>query len=172
MTTNKQIRIFDIDNCLSDDAWRMDLIKWDEPDLHKRFHDYHMEAIHDEPANKDRFFEMDVPVVLVTAAPAEYEERRMAWFAEHFGTRPKIVSRPAWCTWTSPILKGSVTAMLRCNGYDPIAAYDDRRDVCDMYMHVKIPLVEQLLVRPHTDEFLRRIDKTPFTSKTTHVVFQ
>lgn len=33
--------ILDLDNCISDDAWRVRRIRWDEEDLTERYHHYH-----------------------------------------------------------------------------------------------------------------------------------
>ncbi len=150
---NRKVVIFDIDNCLSDDSWRIRLINWQEPDLQLRYHAYHCGLVLDKPANLHVLEQWaECRIALLTACPVRYRALREAWLREH-GVRfdwllmrnnndhrkSVAVKRTQYLWLTSGEYDGVTSA-------DVIAAYDDREDVLDMYRFVGVPHVHLLKI--------------------------
>jgi len=126
--------LIDIDGCISDDRWRLPLIDHTAQDP---WHDYHVAAEHDEPANLHVITE---PAIALTAMPARYAEIRRRWLRQHAPAVVRVVMRPDGDHSSSPILKRNMLRFVR--GQFPSerirAAYDDRADVVSMYRRAGI----------------------------------
>lgn len=130
--------ILDLDNCISDDEWRIPLIDWTQRDPIRRYAKYHAAAPADECGNR-HLFEGRAAAVF-TARPECYRAQTATWLREkgvpvrHLFMRPMRDHRP------SRLLKMAQLARLlsayRVTGPPSeliVAAYDDRADVVQMY---------------------------------------
>lgn len=136
--------IFDIDNCVADDGWRIPLIKWGEQDMDKRYEDYHRAAIADRAGNMELFTRETrsgingglIPIFL-TARPVRYAAATEAWLREKLGVdRHILICRNNADHRSSVAVKRSMIEGLW--QYDVrldcvVRAYDDRADICAMY---------------------------------------
>jgi hypothetical protein len=128
--------LIDIDNCISNDAWRIPLIDWEASDPDQRFHAYHMASLLDAPANLHKL-EGAEEVIALTAMPERYARVRRAWLKEHAPAVGRVVMRPETDHRPSVELKRSMITYLvsqRLLRLDEVrAAYDDRPEIIAMY---------------------------------------
>lgn len=133
-----QFTIFDCDNVLADDAWRIPLIRWNTQAMDLRYHSYHLASAYDAPGNRQLLRTLrSEDVIIFTAMPEQYRTLRQLWFNHNRLGYNRIYMRPA--------TDHSHSAQVKCNmlhkfyrdfGVGPQnvrIAYDDRQDVVDMY---------------------------------------
>lgn len=131
--------IFDLDNCLSDDGWRIDLIDWSQTEPDKRYAAYHDNCSGDAAANVQvfQFMTKQCRPVFFTARPASVRRQTNEWISLALGIqhgwlymRGNDDHRP------SVELKRSMLKEFIEMGVpkeDIVAAYDDHLGVLDMY---------------------------------------
>lgn len=87
------IAIWDLDNCLSSDEWRIPLIRWDEKDLEKRYLAYHDECDIDLPANLLVFnaMRMITAPLFFTARPESVRRKTEEWIKHNLKVESPIV---------------------------------------------------------------------------------
>ena len=139
--------IFDLDNCIADDAWRMPFINWSPgltPD--ERYSGYHNMCYGDEPRNKDVVQVMQdhgVKLVFFTARSVAVRKQTQQWLQKHFGiVDPTLIMRAVSDFVPSVILKAQMLERFRSElrpNDRIIAAFDDRQDIVDMYISHGIP---------------------------------
>lgn len=140
--------IFDIDNCISDDGWRIPLIDWTpgiSPD--ERYRLYHENAHLDKPRNLEVFVTWmrmpDTRIVFMTARPEPLRFITERWLLRYFRiTMPRLMMRELGNHSRSTILKYRMLRTLQASfapGDAILHAYDDRQDVVDMYNRNLIP---------------------------------
>lgn len=134
----RNVMIFDLDNCLSDDGWRIHLIDRFENDNWQRFYSYHCACVHDEPANLDKILP-DTRRAIFTARPAFFHAPTVDWLARagvHFDwllmrnnhdTRMSIDVKRTQLGWFTSGEYDGVTI------HDIVKAYDDRPEIVAMY---------------------------------------
>lgn len=130
--------LFDCDNVLADDAWRIPLIRWSVGDMAKRYHAYHLASAFDAPGNRALLKQARAEDVLIfTAMPEEYRVLRQLWFNHNRIGFNKIYMRPEGNHLHSVELKRWMLYEAFADfgiGPESIAtAYDDRPDVVQMY---------------------------------------
>jgi hypothetical protein len=147
MKQEKKWVIFDLDNCLADDEWRLKFIRWSQTDTDKRYADYHINCGADKPGNLHLLAAYRNPhhgIVFMTARPCMVESHTRAWIEnvlllprEHY----TLLMRNDGDRRSSVDVKAEQLRHLldpNCN-YGPksaddiLCAYDDRQDICDMY---------------------------------------
>lgn len=143
-----QVAIFDLDGCVSDDEWRLGLIKDGarDGDAHDKFEDYHLHLLNDRPLNCGAELlrlavRTGVKIVFITARPENHYLNTKLWFEKRFGFVEKVeyllYMRLKGDTRTSVELKRDairkVKSEARGNGMEIVAAFDDRQDVIEMY---------------------------------------
>jgi hypothetical protein len=130
--------IFDCDNVLSDDAWRIPLINWKQASMWARYNPYHLASAFDEVGNKPLLKGLHADQVLIfTAMPEEYRVLRQLWFHHKRIGFNKIYMRPDKNHEHSAALK----RWMLYRAYEEFGigpaniamAYDDREDVIAMY---------------------------------------
>lgn len=132
--------ILDLDNTIADDSWRMNRIDWDNPCKVKRFSRYHRSSIFDKHANSHLWEDYEDGVIIATARPESFSGVTQLWL-ERIGLWEKVLFcffRPNDCFISSPELKSGFlddleTAFNIDVGSAIHCAYDDRKDVIDMY---------------------------------------
>lgn len=154
--------IFDIDNCLADDGWRISRIgqvfgthgpRPAEPDENRYLY-YHTGMEHDKPRNVEYFRDVidrtrALPI-FITARPAVWHWTTHRWLKKHFdfNVNGQFLLSSTWRIMMrepheegihSPQLKVSkVRDFLDSMDLTPdliLRAYDDRQDVLDAYEH-------------------------------------
>jgi hypothetical protein len=127
--------IFDIDGTLADDRHRRDLIDFNEPDLDRRYHPYHLKMLDDEPINLDLIEQWEGRIAFVTARPERYRTLTHLWLDKYidgwkYGTH--LFMRPDDDHSPSPKLKEKLFMKLASDpSYTISAVYEDRQDVIE-----------------------------------------
>lgn len=155
------IVIFDLDGCVSDDRWRLDLLP-PQPHVGKppeAFDEYNRRCGMDEPLLPglellDGYAQdVDVVVWFITARPVAYRDRTWEWLHRHFAfaNTPLLSMRAPDDMRSSPELKAGKVAHLFNEAPASakiIAAFDDRDDV----------LAEYAKMACMTDALIQRVD--------------
>lgn len=123
--------IMDLDNCISDDSWRLKYIDWDEPCMRKRFHQYHLRLSQD--AFVSNSFIKEGPII-VTSRPYVYYRETKYWLDYHGVKYRDILMRTINCYEPSRVLKRKIAAQLK----GVTLAVDDRDDVLQAYQYLGI----------------------------------
>lgn len=134
----RQILIFDADNCLSDDGWRIPLIDFKQQSMDARYHNYHLASAFDTPGNLQLLKNKQAEDVFIfTAMPERYRVLRELWFnSKRIGIN-HIFMRANGDHRKSVEVKRDMLRELLEGGISRssiLAAYDDRKDVVDMYV--------------------------------------
>lgn len=157
----QRILVWDVDNCISDDAHRMHLMPAHArhhstckskrgyyeaslpPLTDEDFHRYHIYCVHDPFENYEEFFDSIVGAVprllFVTAMPQAYASLRHWWLQWHLPKhcRYELLMRPDGDHSCSTELKPRMLQRWFTNMHrDPEeveCAFDDRQDVLDAY---------------------------------------
>ena len=150
--------ILDIDNTISNDAWRIPRINWKEPDPFQRYHEYHQLSSFDEAGNHDLFQGTPHEIIIMTARPVHYHAQTEEWLLRK-GIDPAIIlMRNTSDHVHSKELKRqqllSLKAMHGITREQIVCAYDDRQDVVDMYrrtlgIHAEVRRIHNV---PYGDE--------------------
>ena len=88
------IKLIDLDGCLSNDIWRRKLIVIPEtanrgdPAWQNRFHDYHANCLHDDPVNLHEVHRWTGELIVMTGRPVRYAEQTRTWIRRRLGIRP------------------------------------------------------------------------------------
>lgn len=152
------IVIFDLDGCLSDDRWRLELLP-PQPHIGKppeAFNEYNRRCAMDEPLAAGMELldgvaqDVDVVVWFITARPVAYRERTWEWLHKHFtfANTPVLSMRAPGDLRSSPELKVEKVAHLFNEApanAKIIAAFDDRDDVLAEY--AKMPCMADALIQ-------------------------
>ena len=138
---DQRIQIVDLDNCISNDEWRIPRINW-ELQGEERWDEYHTLVEQDQPCNIERLCVdiEDVPIVIFTARPEKFRAKTRRWLANVTGLSERVV-----CIYMRPDGDNSSSVNLKQSFLDDLAesraiypehilvAYDDREDVVEMY---------------------------------------
>lgn len=131
--------IFDLDNCLFDDEWRLPLIDWTQTDIDARYDRYHWAGVLDESPKAPlvrQWAQTHVPIFL-TARPVKYREQTARRIMEVFGIVCYVLQmRNNGDNRPSRLLKQEMVVQLAEYGvpvYKIDHAYDDHPEVCEMY---------------------------------------
>lgn len=135
--------IWDLDNCLSNDEWRLSKIDWTKKNPDERYAAYHAAGAEDKPGNTNVFHRLHANhadtcrPIFFTARPVSVRDQTEAWIKRELGvTEFVLVMRNNGDHRSSVGLKCSMLAYLpeyNVNFADVIAAYDDREDIVQMY---------------------------------------
>lgn len=137
MANHERFVILDLDNCISDDEWRLPAILWHHEDFAKRFHIYHQHAGNDKLGN-GHLFSAQPPIIIITGRPIMYWKLTVRWLQQHRVPYFGLYMRPNGGEGLSaPELKCHLLhRFLYSSGATPgdiVCAYDDRKDVVEMY---------------------------------------
>lgn len=139
----KKYAIWDLDNCLANDEWRIALIDWKQEDIDLRYQRYHEVCGDDQPGNDDLFHKSVaaglIPIFL-TARPVTYLQQTEAWLSKHFSPLPEgyilCMRGPGDGRSSVECKRQMLREIFLSHQILPqqiIAAHDDRRDVLQMY---------------------------------------
>lgn len=128
--------ILDLDNCISNDLWRIPHIQMQHSDLTRRYHDYHSLSAFDEVGNHD-LFETPHKIAILTGRPAHYKTQTIVWLVNNHIAFDHLIMRNNEDHSPSAVLKqkqlGWLIEYYDVRKSDIVAAYDDRLDVVEMY---------------------------------------
>lgn len=145
--------IFDIDNCVADDGWRMRLIDWEAQDPDARYEDYHRASLADKTANEEVFrrevnsgINGGLVPIFMTARPVRFAAMTEAWLREKLGVdRHFLMCRNNADHRSSVAVKRSMVEGIWQHDIAidrVVRAYDDRADICAMYREFGIEAVQ------------------------------
>lgn len=146
-----KLALIDMDNCISDDGWRIPKIDWTQTDKQKRYHEYHMLAKYDQPNIGWIDWTRHDGYVILTARPVLYRELTVEWLQRHMPFQPAaILMRNNNDGRASPDIKRDQLGWLLCEVYefgraDIGHAYDDHPGVVAMYTENGIPATVQAI---------------------------
>lgn len=138
--------IVDIDNCIAHDAWRIPYINWQKTNPFQRYHDYHSLSGFD--AFDDSAFKLMAPekrVAIFTARPVHYRAITEEWLDRnnvHFDIlimrnnddhRPSVELKAQQLNW--------LVSLYDVRLEEIELAFDDRRDIVEMYKARGVPAV-------------------------------
>jgi hypothetical protein len=149
--------IYDLDNCLFDDSWRIPLIDWSQDDIDKRYLPYHAGCGDDKPGNIDAFrdtIKNNIMPIFVTARPEFFRENTAEQIAKYFLSCDLdypddrffsylLFMREAGNSMSSVelkrhILRTKIFGELGIKPYEIRRAHDDIKEVLAMYKQEQI----------------------------------
>jgi hypothetical protein len=139
--TKKSVVVFDLDGCVSDDAWRFDFMR-QHSNADARWQHYHAALGQDVPlkhgaALLSRAIAAGMHPVFITSRPEAFRALTAQWLFVNFSVIEdktcSILMREDADESPTVAVKQSLMALLITEGADVVAAYDDREDVVTMY---------------------------------------
>lgn len=135
--------IWDIDNCIANDAWRIPFIDWTAADPYQRYMPYHRVCSGDQSHNMREFEDLherhNADPCFITARPEAVRHMTMSWLRRHF-TRSfpaanRLLMRGNDDHRASVDLKRDLLTELFAAEPEArvVLALDDRADVLTMY---------------------------------------
>lgn len=133
-----KIILLDLDNTISDDAWRHQYVRYQMSDGKRRYHDYNQLCGFDECRNHHLFEDLKGnELIIVTTRPNYVRPQTKEWLRRNKVPFKHIIMRNNSDTRFSAELKKQQLLDIRQHyniAFDDIeCAYDDRKDVIDMY---------------------------------------
>ncbi len=133
--------LLDMDNCISDDGWRIGRIRNGHRDPMVKYHDYHMLAPFDAVGNQHLFDMSRYPsgsaLVIITARPNHYRAFTEHWLVRHGVAARRVLMRADTDFRPSPEVKRAALRSLlheEERSVDSVmAAYDDHIENLLMY---------------------------------------
>ncbi len=144
--------IFDLDNCVSADAWRIKYIRWDQEHPWDRYEPYHRGCGMDSAEHIELFREVTshaIPVFL-TGRPLVVRPPTIWWLKSKLGvTDPILIMRNNDDHRPSVKVKKDMLKDLFFN-WDivPSKAYDDRPEIVQMYRDAGIEAEQLYIIDP------------------------
>ena len=154
---SNKFAIFDLDNCIADDAWRIPLVDWSAADSGKRYQAYHEACEGDKTGNRhilmDHINNGD-HLFFLTGRPNAVRQKTVAWLQKRLteALDSGIITRiPTWGLLmrndgderrTVDIKRSQLQSLAGDWGQalsDCTGAYDDREDIVEMYKHAGLP---------------------------------
>ena len=150
------ISVFDIDNCVSDDEWRLPLIlPRSDADPFERYREYHEMSLLDDYGNAHQLRKASF-IVFATSRPEAYRKhtrfflKRLLGFAA-LPNKPFLLYMRANDDFrTSPEIKIEMVDRIAWNVGEIECCYDDRIDVIEAYKSIGIP-AQRLYINKRED---------------------
>lgn len=138
----------DLDNCISEDAWRWHMFDLHHPVVHDRYKRYH-DACHLD-LHKNEAVVRDLAsryaLIIATARPEEVRVRTTMWLQQHRIRIAGLYMRPNYDDSGSVELKRLMLERARERGFKIEHAIDDRLDVLDMYADNGVAQVRRVFI--------------------------
>ena len=131
------IRIVDLDSTVSDDTWRLWLIDPSQEDGAEKYHHYHIHCNQDRVINRHIVDESPVDVFFLTARPEYVRDKTTQWLHNNHFAYKALIMRPNDNHEHSVDLKRKTISNL-LNLFKIERAYDDRKDIIDMYYSIGV----------------------------------
>lgn len=139
-----RFRVLDLDNCISNDEWRIQHIRREMMSSFLKFNNYHMLSAFDSLGNLD-LLETHGPeptqLVIITARPDAYELITLEWLRRKNINASMLFMRPYGDNRSSVLLKkDAIQSIIDKYGIESIeGCYDDRPDIIEMYRSLGLP---------------------------------
>lgn len=139
-----KVSIFDLDNCISNDSWRKDIIDFKNEAAHnERWHEYHSLSNLDKYENShmvDQEADEDNKIVIITGRPERYRNQTIGWLNAHSINYFSLLMRDNKDKRSSVEVKKALVKAFIIDNHpvDVQVAYDDRQDIVDMYKEIGI----------------------------------
>lgn len=153
---NNNVTIFDLDNCLADDGWRIALIDQFEDDNWKKYLRYHLMSPCDEPANVERLPPHPQRVAIFTARPVFFFAQTRDWLRRVGIEHNWLLMRNNDDLRGALAVKRTQLAWFTSGDYEEVSitnivrAYDDREDIVEMY---RAQGIEAEVLRAHNEQY-------------------
>lgn len=134
--------ILDLDNVISDDAWRISRIKQDEHDLFIKYHDYQLLAGFDNFKNQHLVNVIGMrgyKIIISTGRSEHYRAITEVWLNKYRIFPIEIYMRPNGDCGSSVDIKKAHYAKLNISRHNIVWVYDDNPNVINMYKLLGIP---------------------------------
>lgn len=129
-------RILDLDNCISDDEWRIKFIDWNLPPGNPRYMSYHHACFGDFMGNHD-LVQTDFKLLILTGRPMEVRTKTFDWLRSYGVKFAHLLMRNNNDQRTSVDVKRTQMGWLEehygIQRRDIRDAYDDHKGVVEMY---------------------------------------
>lgn len=130
------LSIWDLDNCLSNDGWRIRFIDVSQQDVDDKFREYHSRCAHDNVGNLELFQALTANTlpVFITSRPNEVRAQTRDWIHRKLDKPTYILlMRPDRNHKPSLVLKRRAVEALLSTHPPIVSAFDDRHDIVNMY---------------------------------------
>lgn len=129
--------VLDIDNCISDDSWRVRYILKNEHVPFKKFHKYHSLCAFDISYPFTEYcnhLENNESIAIITARPELYKHLTEHWLYINGWEYDYLIMRPDGNHFPSASFKmRAILNLMATEQEDITMCYDDREDVLDVY---------------------------------------
>lgn len=143
----KRAAIIDLDNCISDDQWRLKYIEMHHEQPNDRYWEYHERCIGDVYLNRhiiDQLSETHC-LLIFTSRPETVRFKTESWLNAARITYDLLYMRPIADHSPSVELKRQMLARLPAD-YQVEVAIDDRQDVLEMYRQQGISVAQRIFI--------------------------
>lgn len=139
--------IVDLDNCISDDQWRLSFINPLCEQPNDRYWKYHERCDLDLHENRSIINRLQAyyKLIIFTSRPEIVRKKTERWLARYSIPNEYVFMRPDDNHMPSVELKRLMLSLLPAD-YAPVTAIDDRRDVLDMYRDNGIRDVQRVFI--------------------------
>jgi hypothetical protein len=138
---NVRLVVFDLDNCLSNDEWRIPTIDFKATTPDARWSEYHAMCHADHPANVETFRNATynaIPV-FITMRPEACAKATTDWIERNLApSNYGLIMRGDDDHRSSVDIKRDAVLSLPSL---PVAAFDDRPDIVEMYKSLGVPAI-------------------------------
>ncbi len=130
------IVIFDLDNCLADDHWRINNIKQHVEDPFEKYHEYHSFSHIDDAYNVDfvqTYKQEGHSIVILTSRPEYYRQMTEKWLNDMDIPFDWLFMRSH--DDHSPTVEYKIRTIVQAEiePHEVVCAYDDRHDIVEAY---------------------------------------
>ena len=157
--------ILDIDNCISDDAWRVKYINWQVNNVFDRYANYHALSCFDDfvlPSENGNYkhiagtFLEEHAIIISTSRFERYEVITRHWLARKDIKPIAILMRPDDYFYPTVDLKRDhYEHIIKTIGTLPAElhkVYDDNPEVCALYRELGVPVRQLAISNPNQYE--------------------
>jgi hypothetical protein len=144
----KSAAIIDLDNCVSDDRWRLPFIQLEKERPNDRYWTYHSYCDSDQPGNAHVIRELSErydELLVFTSRPETVREKTMSWLSANSIPHALLFMRPDDNHLPSVEMKRLMLSWLP-GEYRIEHAIDDRHDILDMYRAEGIPSTRRVFI--------------------------
>jgi len=134
-----KIRILDLDNCISDDEWRIHFIDWEKKDPEERYRTYHYACNLDQFKNRNLVEGRGKceSIVIFTARPNSVRKQTAQWLRENGIKILSLHMRDEGDNSSSVEVKRKMLEdlkeLMQDSEIEISCAYDDKEDIVEMY---------------------------------------
>ena len=125
--------IFDMDGMLSNVDHRLHFLEGERKDWNSFFEAMGDDGPNDAVMRLLQNMHHNYRIIIVTARPAEYTQKTIAWLGHHLIPFDKIYTRKSGDFRQDAIVKQEILQQILDDGYDPFLAVDDRKEVVEMW---------------------------------------